>query len=106
MLCDEFEGLISDYLEDNVSYTQLEEILVHLDECEDCRNELELNYIIKYGFSDDYSENDYDFINMISQDIDTKREYVEHIKARMFMRKFVWLGVNFIMILCTIYLFL
>ena len=49
MECKEFTGLIQDFLHDALDETKLSEFLTHVDECEDCRDELRIQYLIYEG---------------------------------------------------------
>ena len=49
MDCKEFTGLIQDFLHDALDETKLSEFLTHVDECEDCRDELRIQYLIYEG---------------------------------------------------------
>ena len=40
MDCKEFNGLIQDFLNDRLDEMKLSEFLSHIEECEDCRDEL------------------------------------------------------------------
>lgn len=49
MDCKEFNGLIQDFLHDRLSEMKLAEFLAHIDECPDCREELQIQYLIYEG---------------------------------------------------------
>ena len=46
MDCKEFRGLIRAFLDDSLDEFRLAEFLDHYDECEDCRDELRIQYLI------------------------------------------------------------
>ena len=46
MDCKEFNGLIQDFLHDRLDEMKLSEFLSHIEECEDCRDELRIQYLI------------------------------------------------------------
>ena len=104
MICDELESMIPVFLDDKLNYRQLEEFLKHVDECKECRNELELNYIIKYGFSDEYGVDDYDFISMIDNEISNKKNFVEYVKRWKLTRIITFAVTNLIILICMIYM--
>ena len=49
MDCKEFNGLIQDFLHDRLDEMKLSEFLSHIEECEDCRDELRIQYLIYEG---------------------------------------------------------
>ena len=49
MDCKEFRGLIRAFLDDSLDEFRLAEFLDHYDECEDCRDELRIQYLIYEG---------------------------------------------------------
>ena len=51
MDCKEFNSLIQDFLNDRLSEMKLSEFLSHIEECEDCRDELRIPYLIYEGLA-------------------------------------------------------
>ena len=49
MDCKEFAGLIPDFLHDELDDANLSEFLSHVDECENCMDELRIQYLIYEG---------------------------------------------------------
>ena len=49
MECKEFTGLIPDFLHDALDDAKLSEFLSHVDECENCMDELRIQYLIYEG---------------------------------------------------------
>ena len=49
MDCKEFAGLIQDFLGDRLDEMKLSEFLEHVDECENCKDELRIQYLIYEG---------------------------------------------------------
>ena len=49
MDCKEFNSLIQDFLNDRLSEMKLSEFLGHIESCEDCRDELRIQYLIYEG---------------------------------------------------------
>ena len=49
MECKEFAGLIPDFLHNALDDAQLYEFFDHVDECENCRDELRIQYLIYEG---------------------------------------------------------
>ena len=51
MDCKEFNGLIQDFLNDRLDEMKLSEFLSHIEECEVCRDELRIQYLIYEGLA-------------------------------------------------------
>ena len=49
MDCKEFAGLIQDFLGDRLDEMKLSEFLEHVDECENCKDERRIQYLIYEG---------------------------------------------------------
>lgn len=49
MDCKEFNGLIHDFLNDRLNETELSEFLAHIESCDNCRDELRIQYLIYEG---------------------------------------------------------
>ena len=49
MDCKEFNSLIQDFVHDRLDEIKLSEFLEHIEECEDCRDELRTQYLIYEG---------------------------------------------------------
>lgn len=47
--CKQFSGEIQDFLDENLDDAQMGTFLEHLDSCEDCREELTIQYLIREG---------------------------------------------------------
>lgn len=69
MDCKEFRSLIRAFMRDNLDEYRLAEFLEHYDECEDCRDELRIQYLIYEGLerleSGDTFDVDRDLANMM-----------------------------------------
>lgn len=49
MNCHEAQGLITEYVNDRLDIKQLEEFVLHIESCAECREELEVYYIVFTG---------------------------------------------------------
>lgn len=49
MDCKEFKRLISDYISDQLDYHTLKQFCSHMDRCEDCREELVIQFLVTEG---------------------------------------------------------
>ena len=53
MKCADFQKMIPDIINNTVPDEKLDEVIEHIDNCKDCREELEIHYILRYGLGDD-----------------------------------------------------
>lgn len=49
MDCKEFENMIPDFLDEKLNSRQAKEFFAHMDECENCKEELRIQYLITEG---------------------------------------------------------
>ena len=49
MTCVEAEKMVVPYMKDELSPTELEDFLDHIHTCENCREELEIHYMVDVG---------------------------------------------------------
>lgn len=80
MKCLEFQKCIPGIIDKNMDVSRIDDALKHLEVCEDCQDELEISYILKYGFEDD--KDDIDFNLQIKHD-------TAILKRRFFRFKFM-----------------
>lgn len=62
MKCEEFNRLLPDFIDDTLESEYYDEFISHAKECYDCRDELEIHYMIRVGLEriDDDSGKSFD----------------------------------------------
>lgn len=55
--CKNYQKMIKDYDEGRLSLKQEEKFINHIIHCNDCKEELEIYYIVSYGLDENYDEN-------------------------------------------------
>lgn len=55
-VCKNYQKMIKDYDEGRLSLKQEEKFIDHIIHCEDCKEELEIYYIVSYGLDENYDE--------------------------------------------------
>jgi hypothetical protein len=79
MKCLEFQQQISDFLDNRLSTTQVEQFIEHADSCPECMEELELRYMIQVGIlgqdSDDVGQS-YDYRQRLNHMMERTRNAV------------------------------
>ena len=53
MNCQEFDKHIQAFIERDMDYSRLDEFIAHYRSCEDCHEELEINFLMAYVLKDD-----------------------------------------------------
>lgn len=78
MTCLTAQSLILKYINNELSGTQLEAFLNHIDNCNDCRDELQIYYIMFRGIKqlDDDTVSDYDFHRQFEESLDFSRRKI------------------------------
>lgn len=53
-VCKNYQNMIKDYDEGKLSLKQEERFIKHIMGCDDCKEELEIYYIVTYGLDENY----------------------------------------------------
>ena len=64
MTCKEAEGLVMAYVRHDMDVQKMEEFLEHVDQCENCREELEIYYTVEAGIRQLDADTDTDRYNI------------------------------------------
>lgn len=84
MNCKEFRDLIPAYIDDEMDSAVLGEFVKHVDLCYECRDELEVNYLVKEGLSRLEEGNTFDFKRELDLKLSkSRRTLVIASRARM-----------------------
>ena len=76
MTCVEAEKMVVPYMKDELSPTELEDFLDHIHTCENCREELEIHYMVDVGLKKlDEADGTYDIVG------DLKRKFAESYRS-------------------------
>lgn len=106
MKCNEALQMFNGYMDEELNHKELDIFLNHIEECKNCREELEINYILKYGLSDDYDDKkgSYDFVKIIDDDLKASGEFVKRVYNDNRFRIKLWLFTNSIVFVAVIIL--
>ena len=88
MNCLEAQGLIMKYVNNELSGLKLEDFLKHIDSCPDCKEELEIYYILTTGMNqldNDYVDT-YNFHEAFEKQLDRSRKDID-ISSRGYLFK-------------------
>lgn len=80
MKCMEFQKLIPDIINETVSDDRLEDVISHVESCKDCYDELEINYILQYGLSDDDSVASMDYVGRLERNLEKMKKRLRRLE--------------------------
>lgn len=89
--CKKYQSMIKDFDRGRLACSDEEEFVNHIEQCNDCKEEFEIYYIVEYGLNDDmdnipikkeYREllEKYDFKGLIGAKIKDSRNNIEAVK--------------------------
>lgn len=82
MTCMEAEKMVIHYIRDELSVAELEEFIEHIETCDNCMEELEINYMVDVGLKKlDEADGTYDIVG----DLRRKLESSANTLHRFFM---------------------
>ena len=82
MTCKEAESLVMPYIRHEIDIQEMEDFLEHIDGCENCREELEIYYMVEEGIRQLDSDTDTDRDNIkgdMEADIITSRQQIYRV---------------------------
>jgi len=97
MTCTEAQSIITAFINDELNISELEEFILHMESCPECREELEVYYALltamkqldeDKNLSDDYSQE-------LKEKIEHTQERIIHLRYNYYRKK----GVLFLIIL-------
>ena len=106
--CQQAEGMVSRYIDRNLSLNELESFLEHIEKCTACREELETNFIVYKAIqqlSED-DDSDMDFRLLLSEDLRNARNHIRKIYLNRFLLIGGAVGGIFLLFILVIFLIL
>ena len=80
MTCVEAEKMVVPYMKDELSPTELEAFLDHIHTCENCREELEIHYMVDVGLKKlDEADGTYDIVGDLKRKVAESYRSLRHI---------------------------
>ena len=80
MTCVEAEKMVVPYMKDELSPTELEDFLDHINTCENCREELEIHYMVDMGLKKlDEADGTYDIVGDLKRKVAESYRSLRHI---------------------------
>lgn len=114
--CKEFQKMIVPFELGELDIDSEESFTEHICQCEDCREEFEIHYIIEYGLGepdgnldmpDEYRKliNQFDFKGLVDLKLDNSAKKTEHIRNHNAVMTFCYGLANALLVLAVIMLF-
>ena len=80
MTCMEAEKMVVPYMKDELSPTELEDFLDHIKTCDNCREELEIHYMVDVGLKNlDEADGTYDIVGDLKRKVAESYRTLRHI---------------------------
>ena len=80
MTCMEAEKMVIPYINDQLSVTELEDFIEHIKTCENCREELEIHYMVDVGLKKlDEADGTYDIVGDLKRKVAESYRTLRHI---------------------------
>ena len=80
MTCMEAEKMVIPYINDQLSVTELEDFIEHIKTCENCREELEIHYMVDVGLKKlDEADGTYDIVGDLKRKVAESYRSLRHI---------------------------
>ena len=91
MKCVEAQSLITEYINDELTGERLEQFLAHVYECEDCREELEIYYVIMKGMKQIDNDNvpNYNFHEAFEEELEQSKNQLVHSNTKFIIKLFL-----------------
>lgn len=84
MDCMTFRKLIGPYMNDELDSETLNDFLIHLESCNECKDELEINFIVTRGIEIlDDDKGDYNLSNAFTKTTDSMNKFIRKRKNIM-----------------------
>ncbi len=83
MTCLEAEKLIVPYIEHTITANELQDFMDHIDSCENCREELETQYMVSVGLEllDNEEQGDYDILGRFLHSLSDAKRFLKGLTA-------------------------
>ena len=82
MTCREAQQMVMPYINHQLSDEELEAFLLHIEECPDCREELEIYFTVDYGIRQlDDDTGAYDIAGALKKSLEQAREHVHCMRV-------------------------
>lgn len=104
MQCSNVQQMIKPYITGELDGENLEAFIEHLEECNECYEELEINYTIALALQqlDDSSDISYNINKMLMQDLENSAVYIQKYKVYHTYRRAIYFTAMSVVLLTFI----
>ena len=108
MKCVETKGMINRFVEKKLSYQELEQFLQHVEQCDDCMDELDIYYTMHKAFDllDTGTHQNYNFKEMLNEELHMARRAVLLHRTSLVLRDIFFAGIAILALLGLYFLFI
>ena len=96
MNCQEFDKHIQAFIERDMDYSRLDEFIAHYRSCEDCHEELEINFLMAYVLKDD-SQTSFNLSKKlechIQEELNKKKRFCSRFQTHVPLPYIQWPGL-------------
>lgn len=103
MNCQEFDKHIQAFIERDMDYSRLNEFIAHYRSCEDCHEELEINFLMAYVLKDD-SQTSFNLSRKLECHIQEELNKKKRFCRYLFWKTFLFVLAEAVAVLSAIYL--
>ncbi|MCR5626938.1 MAG: zf-HC2 domain-containing protein [Lachnospiraceae bacterium] len=103
--CKEIESLMQPYLEDRLSYKELKKFVDHINTCSECKDELEIRFLLEGGLSILENGDTVDLVRIMNERIEKSEERLMN-KERIEGFGFLIKGVAMLMLTVCLFLYI
>lgn len=108
MKCVEAKGMINRFVEKKLSYQELEQFMQHVEQCDDCMDELDIYYTMHKAFDllDTGTHQNYNFKEMLNEELHMARRAVLLHRTSLVLRDIFFAGIAILALLGLYFLFI
>lgn len=103
MDCNEAQKLIVPYVKMKATSDEMVSLFKHVDECKECRDELEIYYILEHGLSEEHEELSFNLKEKFEKQIKEDKSYIEREKKIRIFSGFICSVSNIVLVISIIY---
>lgn len=108
MNCVEAKRMVNRFVEKKLSYQELEQFLQHVEQCDDCMDELDIYYTMHKAFDmlDTGAHQNYNFKELLKEELHAARRAVIMHRTSLVLRDIFLAGLAILALLGLYFLFI
>jgi len=107
MDCKTFEQNIKPFIHGELDISALKEFLIHLNQCDECREELEIRYLVEKTLVDinEDEHTSYNFEYLLKEYISENEEKIFNHSRNVFFQRTIYITAGIANLCCMVYFF-